>query len=144
MGIISIEQTNRLYWLGRYTERVYTTIRLYFQCYDSMIDDIDEHYEMFCKSLEIPNIYRSKEDFIQRYTFDKQDTNSIFSNLIRAYDNAMVLRDEIGSETLSYIQLAIYAMNKAELSKAPCWNCKMSRMIYWRFGGFLMITSAMM
>jgi uncharacterized alpha-E superfamily protein len=84
-----------------------------------MIDDIDEHYDLFCKRLEIPNIYQSKEDFIQRYTFDKQDTNSIFSNLIRAYDNAMVLRDEIGSETLSYIQLAIYAMNKAEVSKAP-------------------------
>jgi uncharacterized alpha-E superfamily protein len=30
-----------------------------------------------------------------------------------------VLRDELGSETLSYIQLAIYAMNKAKISQAP-------------------------
>jgi uncharacterized alpha-E superfamily protein len=30
-----------------------------------------------------------------------------------------VLREEIGSETLSYIQLAIYAMNKAKISSAP-------------------------
>jgi uncharacterized alpha-E superfamily protein len=84
-----------------------------------MIDDIDENYEVFCKRLEIPNIYHSKEDFNERYTFDEKDVNSIYSNLMRAYDNAIVLRDEIGSETLSYIQLAIYAMNKAKISKAP-------------------------
>jgi uncharacterized alpha-E superfamily protein len=119
MGIISVEQTNRLYWLGRYTERVYTTIRLYSKCYDSMIDDIEENYATFCKELEIPNIYTSKEDFNKRYTFDESDVNSIYSNLMRAYDNAIVLRDEIGSETLSYIQLAIYAMNKAKISNAP-------------------------
>jgi uncharacterized alpha-E superfamily protein len=119
MGIISLEQTNRLYWLGRYTERVYTTIRLYSKCYDAMIDNIDEHYEDFCRKLEIPNIYRDKEDFNTRYPFDESDVNSIHSNLIRAYDNAIVLREELGSETLSYIQLAIYAMNKAKISRAP-------------------------
>jgi uncharacterized alpha-E superfamily protein len=119
MGIISLEQTNRLYWLGRYTERVYTTIRLYSKCYDAMIDNIDENYEDFCKKLEIPNIYKDREDFNRRYPFDETDKNSIFSNLIRAYDNAIVLREEIGSETLAYIQLAIYEMNKANISKAP-------------------------
>jgi uncharacterized alpha-E superfamily protein len=119
MGIISLEQTNRLYWLGRYTERVYTTIRLYSKCYDNMIDDIGENYEDFCKMLEIPNIYKDREDFNKRYPFDDSDINSIHSNLIRAYDNAIVLREEIGSETLSYIQLAIYAMNKAKISGAP-------------------------
>jgi len=119
MGIISLEQTNRLYWLGRYSERVYTTIRLYSKCYDAMIDDIGENYASFCKMLEIPNIYQSKEDFNQRYGFDETDPNSILSNLIRAYDNAIVLREEIGSETLSYIQLAIYAINKAKISRAP-------------------------
>ena len=119
MGIISLEQTNRLYWLGRYSERVYTTIRLYAKCYDDMIDDIGENYADFCRMLEIPNIYKDKEDFNQRYGFDESDPNSILSNLIRAYNNAVVLREEIGSETLSYIQLAIYAINKAKISRAP-------------------------
>ena len=119
MGIISLEQTNRLYWLGRYSERVYTTIRLYAKCYDDMIDDIGENYADFCRMLEIPNIYKDKEDFNQRYGFDESDPNSILSNLIRAYDNAVVLREEIGSETLYYIQLAIYAINKAKISRAP-------------------------
>lgn len=119
MGIISLEQTNRLYWLGRYSERVYTTIRLYSKCYDDMIDDIGDNYADFCRMLEIPNIYRDKEDFNQRYGFDETDPNSILSNLMRAYDNAVVLREEIGSETLSYIQLAVYAINKAKISRAP-------------------------
>ncbi len=119
MGIISLEQTNRLYWLGRYSERVYTTIRLYSKCYDDMIDDIGDNFASFCAQLEIPNIYKDKEDFNERYAFDENDENSIYSNLMRAYDNAIVLREEIGSETLSYIQLAIYAINKAKISRAP-------------------------
>ena len=113
MGIISLEQTDGLYWLGRYSERVYTTIRLYSRSYDRMLDENAGGYEEFCRDLDIPNIYQSSEDFKTRYPFDKEDPNSIMSNLLRAYDNAIVLRETIGSETLSYIQLAIYEMNKA-------------------------------
>ena len=119
MGIISVEQTDRLYWLGRYTERVYTTMRLFFTTYDTMIDQLAKKYTDFCKDLDIPQIYTSPEDFLKRYPFDEEDCNSIMSNLKRAYDNAIVLREEIGSEALSYIQLSIYEMQKAELSKAP-------------------------
>lgn len=119
MGIISLEQTDGLYWLGRYSERVYTTIRLYSRSYDRMLDENAGGYEEFCRDLDIPNIYQSSEDFKTRYPFDKEDPNSIMSNLLRAYDNAIVLRETIGSETLSYIQLAIYEMNKAEKSQAP-------------------------
>lgn len=119
MGVISIEQTDRLFWLGRYTERVYTTIRLFSNKVDEMLDGQPGSYAQFCLDLDIPNIYSSDEDFQKKYAFDKENENSIFSNLNRAYDNAIVLREAIGSETLSYIQLAIYEMNKAEHSVAP-------------------------
>ncbi|MGN0156411.1 MAG: alpha-E domain-containing protein [Lachnospiraceae bacterium] len=119
MGIISVEQTNRLFWLGRYSERVYTTLKLYFAGYDKMIDERKESYRDFCNRIDIPDCYGSKEEFLKRYPFDEQDPNSIISNLIRAYDNAIVLREEIGSETLSYIQLAIYEIQKAKVSTAP-------------------------
>jgi uncharacterized alpha-E superfamily protein len=119
MGIISVEHTDRLLWLGRYSERVYTTLRLFAHYFDSMIELGKDEYERFCKSQDIPNIYSSIEDFSKRYCFDGKDPNSIYSNLIRAYDNAIVLREEIGSETLAYIQLAVYAMNKASVSDAP-------------------------
>ena len=119
MGIISVEQADHLFWLGRYTERVYTTLRFYFQRFDSMIDETVDSYQAFCESIDIPNIYLSKEDFLRRYPFDADNTDSIISNLNRAYDNAIVLRESIGSETLSYIQLAVYDMNKAAVSKSP-------------------------
>lgn len=119
MGIISVEQTDRLYWLGRYSERVYTTLRLYSDSYDRLIDVENYHYQEFCKRLDIPDVYGSVEGFKEKYPFDEEDMNSIISNLNRAYDNAIVLREEIGSETLSYIQLAIYDMHKAKVSRAP-------------------------
>ena len=56
------------------------------------------------------------ENFIQRYCFDADDMNSIYSNLMRAYDNGITLRESIGSETLSYIQLAVYELNKARFT----------------------------
>lgn len=119
MGVISVEQTDRLYWLGRYTERVYTTIRLYFSTFDTMIDQLTEKYKEFCASLDIPEVYGAPDEFRKRYPFDEEDGNSIISNLKRAYDNAIVLREEIGSEALSYVQLALYEMQKAKSSEAP-------------------------
>ncbi|MCM1326420.1 MAG: alpha-E domain-containing protein [Bacteroidales bacterium] len=119
MGIISIEQTDSLFWLGRYSERVYTTLRLYSYRFDSMIDEAVDSYRSFCEMLDIQDIYGSKEVFRQKYPFDEENPDSIISNLMRAYDNAIVLREEIGSETLSYIQLAVYDMNRAKISRAP-------------------------
>jgi len=119
MGIISVEQVDHLFWLGRYTERVYTTLKIFAESFDKMIDEQVDSYQKYCERLDIPNIYNSKEDFLQRYPFDSQVPDSIISNLNRAYDNAIVLRETIGSDALSYIQLSIYAMNKAAQSQSP-------------------------
>lgn len=119
MGIISIEQADRLYWLGRYTDRVYSTIRLFSKSFDTLIDGPEDNYPKFCSSIDIPDIYESKEDFLKRYPFDESNPDSIISNLNRAYDNAIVLRESISSEAMSFIQLAIYEMNKAAISQAP-------------------------
>lgn len=119
MGVKSVENIDRLYWLGRYSERVYTTLKLYGVRFDSMLEEGSGGYDEFCRSLEIPNIYASAEDFRQKYPFGHEDPNSIYSNLRRAYDNAIELREEIGSETLAYIQLAVYGLNRAAVSEAP-------------------------
>ncbi len=122
MGTVSLENTDRLYWLGRYSERVYTTIRLFAASFDRLLDQTGTDMELidrFCRNLEIPNIYRSREDFFTRYCFDETDPNSIYSNLLRAYDNCVTLREEIGTETVAYIQLALYELQKASQSSAP-------------------------
>lgn len=119
MGIISVEQADHLYWLGRYAERVYTTLNLYSKNFDALIDGDENSYIQFCNSIDIPNVYESKADFVTNYAFDADNVDSIISNLFRAYDNAIILRESIGSETLAYIQLAIYEMKKASESESP-------------------------
>lgn len=83
MGVKSLDVTNRLFWLGRYSERVYTTLQLFAKRYDQMLDQGDTYGE-FCQSLDIPNIYPTAQNFLRRYPFDESDPNSIASNLRRA------------------------------------------------------------
>ena len=114
MGIISLEKLDHLYWLGRYSERAFTTIRTFMDAYDTMLDQDPNAYKKVCEKLHIPDVYGSKEVFIINYLFDETDPNSVYSNLSRACDNASVLRDMISSTALSYIQLALYEMVDAK------------------------------
>ncbi len=105
---ISAEQADRLYWLGRYVERVYSTLRIFNLSLDRMIDKDGDDYVEFCRRLAIPSdIYADAADFETRYLFDAANPDSIYSNLSRAYDNAIVLRNFITTETMAYIQLAL-------------------------------------
>lgn len=118
MDFKSIVNTDRLYWLGRYTERVYTTVQHYSKSYDIMIENADE-YKHYCNSLDIPDIYTDADHFLKDYPYNEANPDSIISNLTRAYDNAIELREEITSESLAYVQLCIYEMNKCAQSAAP-------------------------
>ena len=90
MGIISVGQTNQLFWLGRYSERVYTTLRLYSSRFDMMLDEHNDSYREFCRSIDIPDVYGSKENFREKYPFDEENPDSILSNLNRAYDLSLI------------------------------------------------------
>lgn len=119
MGIMSVSKVNHLLWLGRYCDRVFSTVRRFYHNYDTMLEADKEAYIKFCNRLAIPNIYKDKDDFVARYPFDMEEENSIISNLGRAYDNALVMRDEISSETLSYIELALNTMKQTKEHEAP-------------------------
>ena len=106
---ISIENSNRLLWLGRYSERVYTTLKFFADQFDAMIDGGKELY----------GGYTSRGDFAKKYCFDESNSSSVSFGLVRAYDNAIELRREIGSDAFSYIQMAVYEMSQAEKSEAP-------------------------
>ena len=41
---ISAEQADRLYWLGRYVERVFSTLQLFNRSIDRMLDQNDDDY----------------------------------------------------------------------------------------------------
>ena len=117
MGTISVEKANNLFWLGRYAERTFTTLREFHNYYDMMIDVDENIYRILCEKLIIPNIYTSKQNFIRTYLFDKNDINSIYSNMLRAFDNAVLVRNEISTDSLSYIQMALDKLEKSKESK---------------------------
>lgn len=119
MDTITVERLDNLYWLGRYIERAYQLIQMFMDGYDHMIDEDEQYYIHICETLGIPNNYASKEDFISSFGFDRENPYSIISNVYKAYDNAMVMRDEISTKTLAYIHLAISELEKAKRSSAP-------------------------
>ena len=66
MGVISLERADSLFWLGRYVERVFTTVKVFFDYYDCMIDRNEREYIHFCEALSIPNVYQDREDFVKK------------------------------------------------------------------------------
>ncbi len=119
MGIISIKSSDNLFWLGRYVERVFTTLKAFTECYDIMIDINDDEYVDFCRKLGIANNYSCRQEFISSFLFDQNDPASIYSSLLHAYDNAVEMRNVISSDTLSYLQLAVDIMEKSRGSNVP-------------------------
>ena len=63
MDYISVTKTNRLFWLGRYYERVSLTLRFIMERYDEMIDSDSFDYHKYCCDIGIPDVYSSTEDF---------------------------------------------------------------------------------
>lgn len=119
MGIISLNMASRLYWLGRYTERVYTGLKQVKDIYDASVDGREADFAAYCRCLGIPCGYESTEDFCKKYYFDTNNPNSLASSLVYAYDNAIVLRETLTTDTLSYILMSLSAMEKASESETP-------------------------
>lgn len=119
MGPVTLSKQNRLFWLGRYAERVYATVQQLIKEYDSQIDGIPMDYADFCCQLGIENVYTDAVDFCRRFLFDDQQPSSIRSNMDELLGNGMVLRETISSPTLAYLQMADSAMTMASRSDAP-------------------------
>lgn len=122
MGIITVEKKDRLFWLGRYIERAYTSLKDYIESYDKMIDSESDYYKEVCERTGIPDSFASSGEFVYSYAYDERNSFSIISNINRAFDNAIILRDEIGSDTLAYIHMAIDKMKAASQSTSPIFD----------------------
>ncbi len=120
MDIVTLSKQNRLFWLGRYSQRVYTTVQYLAQTYDNLLDSGEsEDYEDFCRRMGVPCVYTDEEDFFRRYTFDADAPGSVKSSIDAMLGNGMVLRETISTPTLSYLQMAHDALNRAAVSDAP-------------------------
>ena len=119
MGTVSLNKQNRLFWLGRYSERVYACIQMMQEQYDRLIDGDSMDYQAFCQGMGIPCPYEDGDDFCNRYLFDTQDVNSVISSVEAMLGNGMVLRETITTPTLAYLQMARNAMVQAAGSSSP-------------------------
>ena len=119
MDNLSISKASRLFWLGRYYERVATTLHYLWNWYDLMIDGTPIDYAGFCAALEIECGYADSEDFMRRYVFDGENPDSVRSAAATMLGNGMMLRETIGSRTLAYLELAVRALDSGKDSASP-------------------------
>lgn len=118
MRTISREHSDRLYWLGRYTERVFTTLLTLQKLYDKMIDN-SRQYTEYLGYFGLADSYGSNKAFIRSFLFEHSNPHSVAYSLERAYDNGIVLREEISTESLSFLQLAKDTLAYSESAANP-------------------------
>lgn len=105
-------KANRLYWLGRYEERVYLTLHLLRRAFDTIIDGSPDQYLHFWKKFDLSDSYSSTGEFMLGMMYDEQNPSSLISSLNRVMDNAIMLREEITSETDSYIEMSLAMLRR--------------------------------
>ena len=112
--IISATKANRLYWLGRYECRVYLTLHQLNKCFDEMIDGEPDDYTEFWSKLDATGIYKTNEEFTFGMLYDDTNPCSVLSAQKFAMDNAILLREDIMSETLSYLEMSVALLKKCK------------------------------
>lgn len=105
--ILSPSKANSLYWLGRYTERVYLELHLLRLCFDKMIDGDPQEYGKYLSAIGGVSRYPDQSSVINGLVHDLSNPASVISSVERCNDNAVLLRDEIKSPTLGYIQMPL-------------------------------------
>ncbi len=103
-NVITADKANRLFWLGRYAERVYISLHLLRRYYDRVLDGdmsaLSEYYK--CLGVTCTDC----EAFHLSQLYDRENICSIATSLDHTNDNGIILRHDISSESLSYIQLS--------------------------------------
>lgn len=105
--IISAVKANSLFWLGRYEERVYITLHLLRKCHDKMIDGELEDYWPIWQKLDTTGAYQTIEEFTFGIMYDDTNSSTVMAAQTKAMDNAILLREDILSETLSYLEMSL-------------------------------------
>ncbi len=136
LSAISPAKANRLYWLGRYSERVCTALHILRKYYDEIIDNENSvaHIE-FCNKMGIDCNYANSREFVNKYLYDTTSSVSVINMLERVKDNAILLREELKSESLQYIELAINFMKKAEKNGLKLYELQYVTDIMYSFWG---------
>ncbi len=118
MDTVSLSKNNRLFWLGRYAERVYRGVVTIHTVQDQLLDGESVELDKLRCQLDMEVQFATVEEFFIRYAYDRTLPESIMSSMDCMLGNGMVLREVLGSQTLSYLQMAQSALEAAEQSKS--------------------------
>ena len=119
MGTLSLEKIDHLLWLGRYIERSYTTQRFITTTYDKAIDSTEGNWKGQLEELGFAAETDDVLEFFRDCLFNESNLCSLAHSMGAAYDNAVMLRDVLGTESLSYVQMATDEIKAAESSDSP-------------------------
>ena len=116
---ISLEKADHLLWLGRYAERAYTTQKFILAAYDQALDGQGNAWKDSLEELGFDSDAETPREFFRACLFGAACPSSIAHSLDAAYDNAVRLRDVLGTESLSYVQMAVNSLAASQASDAP-------------------------
>lgn len=124
---LSRAKADQLLWLGRYTERVYTTLKRFFKTYDANVDLESKDFSEFCHELDLPfDSSEPIESLIANILYNPDNPVSVCSSMRAAFGNAILLRPELGTESSSYVELALINLRG---SKDPVGRLPMHRTV---------------
>lgn len=114
MGPLTVDKADHIFWLGRYVERVFTMLRDFYEYSDDQVDENPNAYRELSARLGLFFDATDADAFYRRLLFDLNEPLSISSSMNCAFDNAVLLRGELTSENLSYIELAHNQLRRSQ------------------------------
>ena len=113
LALVTASKADNLYWLGRYTERVFTTLNQFFPFYDRVMDTDVDAFRPFARALDLPEDFQDFDAFIHSFLYDEKNPDSVRSAIVYAFNNAVILRPELSSRLLQYVELAMSSIVEA-------------------------------
>lgn len=107
LALVTASKADNLFWLGRYTERVFTTLSQFFPFYDRVMDTDVDAFRPFARALDLPEDFEDFDAFIHSFLYDEKNPDSVRSAIVYAFNNAVILRPELGSRSLQQVELAM-------------------------------------
>ena len=114
---ISPAKANYLYWLGRYAERVSAQMHFLRHHYDLCLDEGHEDaIHDYCTKLNLPTCSLDRDAFLDEHLFGTQ-SGSLRHTLNCLNDNSIVLREELTTNTIAYVNLCVATLNHSDHKK---------------------------
>ncbi|WP_055428013.1 circularly permuted type 2 ATP-grasp protein [Bifidobacterium aesculapii] len=107
LQLVTASKADNLYWLGRYTERAFTTLVQFYPFYDRVMDEDTDAFRPFARALDLPEDFEDFDSFIHSFLYDGTNPDSVRSAIVSAFNNAVILRPELSSRLLQYVELAL-------------------------------------